>query len=193
MISRRLTKIQKDEILEAYQAGENTHKLAEKYSCSSNTINRTVKTLLSDDEYKLLKKHRLKSSNKNLDPIRVESSDGNHEDFDQPNAFISPKTKVNEEEDSIKINHDFKNYDFEKIPFLPTEDIPLFEDRNSEKSDIKKTNKNTDNNFEEIVPLISNFDFEQKQLDYEIHNQDSLPESVYMIVDKKVELEVKVI
>ena len=65
MISRRLTKIQKDQILEAYQAGENTNTLAEKYSCSSNTINRTVKTLLSDSEYKLLKEKRLKSNNKN--------------------------------------------------------------------------------------------------------------------------------
>ena len=55
MISRRLTKIQKDEILEAYRGGLTTGALAKKYSCSSNTINRTVKTLLSDSEYKLLK------------------------------------------------------------------------------------------------------------------------------------------
>ena len=48
MIQRRLTKIQKDEIVEAYRGGENTNTLAEKYNCSSNTINRTVKTLLTD-------------------------------------------------------------------------------------------------------------------------------------------------
>ena len=46
MISRRLTKTQKAEILEAYRAGDNTNALAEKYSCTANTINRTVKTLL---------------------------------------------------------------------------------------------------------------------------------------------------
>ena len=68
MISKKITQIKKiigsktliivsknrslDEILEAYQAGENTNTLAEKYSVSSNTINRTVKSLLSDIEYK---------------------------------------------------------------------------------------------------------------------------------------------
>ena len=82
MISRRLTKTQKSEILKAYIAGDNTNFLAEKYSCSSNTINRTVKTLLSDDEYKLLKQKRLKSSNKNFESINVESSDGKNENFE---------------------------------------------------------------------------------------------------------------
>ena len=56
MISRRLTKNQKAEIIEAYRAGNNTNVLAEKYDCSANTINRTVRTLLSDDEYILLRK-----------------------------------------------------------------------------------------------------------------------------------------
>ena len=191
MIARRLTKIQKDEILEAYKAGENTNTLAEKYSCSANTINRTVKTLLSAVEYKLLKKHRLKSSNKNLELVNVESCDGDHENLDQSNSFSSPQAKINEEEKSIKIEHDFKNSDFDEIAFLPIEDLPHSEPENREKSYINKTNKNTDNNFEEIVPLISNFDFEKKQLDFEILNQESLPESVYMLVDKKVELEVK--
>ena len=139
MISRRLTKSQKDEILEAYQAGENANKLAEKYNCSSNTINRTVKTLLSDVEYKLLKKQRLKSSNKNLEPAHVESSDGNHEDLNQTNSFIPTPEKVNEEEKPINIDHDVKNSDFEEIAFLPVEDLSLSEPKNFKKSDIKKT------------------------------------------------------
>ena len=191
MISRRLTKIQKDEILEAYQAGENTNTLAEKYSCSSNTINRTVKTLLSDDEYKLLKQQRLKSSNKNSELADFESLNGNDENFDQLNSFSSSQAKGNKEENLMKIDCAFKNSDFEEIAFLPVEDLSLSEPKNFEKSDIKKTNKNTDNNFEEIVPLISSFDFEKKQLDFEILNQESLPEIVYMLVDKKVELEIK--
>ena len=67
MNSRRLTKIQKAEILEAYRAGENANCLAGKYNCTPNTINRTVKTLLSEREYALLKKNRAKISNKNED------------------------------------------------------------------------------------------------------------------------------
>ena len=47
--------------------------------------------------------------------------------------------------------------------------------------------------FDQIAPLVSSFDLEKKELDFEILNQESLPESVYMIVDKKVELEITAI
>ena len=60
MISRRLTQSQKNEILEGYRLGASTSDLACKFNCSSNTINRTVKALASDDEYKLLKETRSK-------------------------------------------------------------------------------------------------------------------------------------
>ena len=58
MISRRLTKTQKAEILEAYKAGDNTNFIANKYNCTPNTINRTVKTLLSEREYGRFRKVR---------------------------------------------------------------------------------------------------------------------------------------
>ena len=38
MISRRLTKIQKAEIIEAYKAGDNTNLIAEKYNCRVKDI-----------------------------------------------------------------------------------------------------------------------------------------------------------
>jgi len=71
MISRRLTKTQKDEIVDAYRGGENTNTLAVKYSCSSNTINRTVKTLIPENEYKLLKEKRTKTSNKKVKTVDI--------------------------------------------------------------------------------------------------------------------------
>ena len=135
MISRRLTKTQKAQIIEAYRAGDNTNSLAEKYSCTANTINRTVKNLLSDSEYVLLKEKRSKINNK--------------------------KEKL-------------FNPDEEKIV--------------SFSSDGSK-------DFEVIAPLLSGFDFDQEKQksDFKIHNYESLPESVYMIVDKKVELELQLI
>ena len=71
MISRRLTKTQKAEILEAYRAGDNTNLIANNYNCTPNTINRTVKTLLSETEYTLLKKNRAKISNKNESMLNI--------------------------------------------------------------------------------------------------------------------------
>ena len=188
MISRRLTKIQKDEIVEAYRAGENTITLAEKYSCTSNTINRTVKTLLSESEYKLLKGRRLKSSNKKVEPVNNKSFDGKEEDFDQPNYLDSPQEKFSEEEHNLKTDD---NSDFEEIAFLPMREPYPSDHHNNDNLDIEKINQDTNNSFEEIVPLPSSFDLDKKELDFEILNQDILPESVYMLVDKKVELDVK--
>ena len=190
MISRRLTKIQKDEILEAYRDGENTNTLAEKYSCSSNTINRTVKTLLSDTEYKLLKEKRLKSSNKKLEKVNNESYDSKKEDIEYKNSFKSSQEKVNEEvQESLKTDDYESNSEFREIALLPIGE--LSESEKTDSSYIDKINQVPDNTFDEIVPLISNFDFEKKELDFKIYNQEVLPESVYMLVDKKVELEVK--
>ena len=156
MISRRLTKIQKDEIVEAYRGGENTNILAEKYNCSSNTINRTVKTILTDIEYKSLKEKRGKSSNKKVKSLDNKSTDFKQEEFENPNSIDFSQENNIEEEQSIDIDEELSSSEFE-----------------------------------EIVPLISNLDFVEKELDFEIKNQEALPKSVYMLVDKKVELEVK--
>tara|TARA_Y100001968_G_scaffold197032_1_gene180729 strand:- start:340 stop:1140 length:801 start_codon:yes stop_codon:yes gene_type:complete len=191
MISRRLTKIQKDEIVAAYRCGQNTNTLAEEYNCTSNTINRTVKSVLSDSEYKLLKGKRLKSFHKKEETVNKKSLDSKKEDFEEPTYCDSPQAKVIEEEQSIKTDNQLDNSDFEEIAFLPMEDISLSERQNHKNSDIEKSNLDTNNDFEEIVPLASNFDVEKKELDFEIVDQEILPESVYMLVDKKVELEVK--
>ena len=59
--------------------------------------------------------------------------------------------------------------------------------------DMEENNQSIDNNFEEIAPLISSFDFdlEKQKSDFVILDYESLPESVYMIVDKKVELDLQ--
>jgi len=184
MISRRLTKIQKDEIVEAYRDGLDTNTLAEKYSCSSNTINRTVKTLLSDSEYKLLKEKRFKSSNKKVNLANNKSFDSNQEGFEKQNYCESTTLKV--EEESIATD----NSDFEEIAFLPVSELSASEHQLEESCDSEKLYEDT-NDFAEIVPLDSDFDLESKQLHFEIYNQEILPEIVYMLVDKKVELDVK--
>ena len=176
MISRRLTKTQKSEILEAYRAGGNTNALAEKYNCTTNTINRTVKTLLSDSEYKLLKEKRSKIINKKI-------------------QFVDKETqgkKVNEYDLSIKEVH--KDYDTEdnKITSLDFKSKNITsENYNNEINESDKNIKNSENSFEVIAPLISSFDFdlENQKTEFEILNYESLPQSVYMIVDKKVELD----
>ncbi len=191
MISRRLTKIQKDEILEAYKAGENTNRLAEQYGCSSNTINRTVKTLIPDVEYKLLKERRLMKSKKKIESLNNVSLNKGDQDFEKIDTF-NPREKVDKEE-SIEINDHSYSSDFDEIPLIPITEISSAFAQNHEDNYSEKTHQELENNFEEIAPLVSSFDFEEKELEFEILDQNILPEFVYMIVDKKVELDVKAV
>ena len=199
MISRRLTKTQKTEILEAYRAGDNTNALAEKYNCTPNTINRTVKTILNESEYTLLKKKRSKISNKKEKLVDNEKIKQKEKDLEQASLLISFKEKVKEEDQYVKDNEESHKLGVDEIASLPLKDADEFvEDQYSVNQKIKdhdkdKNNQNFDENFEEIAPLVSGFDFDLKEhkSDFEILDYGCLPESVYMIVDKKVELEVK--
>ena len=201
MVSRRLTQTQKTEILEAYSSGDNTNALAEKYHCTPNTINRTVKTLLSESEYTLLKKKRSKIINKKEKLVENEKVKQKKEDLEKESLLISFKEKVKEEDQYLKVNEEYPRFGVDEITSLDLEDADEFvEDQYSviQKSkdyDKNINNQNFDDNFEEIAPLVSGFDFDlQKQKsDFEILDYECLPESVYMIVDKKVELELQLI
>ena len=193
MISRRLTKTQKAEILEAYKAGDSTNLIANNYNCTPNTINRTVKTLLSETEYTLLKKNRSKISNKNENMLNSKTVKEQKEDLEKANLLISFKETVEEEDLIIKNNEVTHVSNFDEVAssvFSDAEDSRS-EDLTPENHDYDENNHDIENNFEEIAPLLSGFDFDldKQKSDYEILNYESLPESVYMIVDKKVELD----
>ena len=183
MISRRLTKTQKAEILEAYRAGDNANFLAEKYCCTTNTINRTVKTLLSDVEYKLLKEKRVKIRNKKIKVVDNVTLEAKKEDL------------------SIELDEGFERLQVKKAASFSLEDSDelseelISENKYNKDQDFFKNDNEIDNNFELIEPLNSDFDFEQdkQKSHYEMLHYDNLPESVYMIVDKKVELDLQLI
>ena len=200
MILKRLTKTQKGEILEAYQAGVNTNLLAEKYGCTTNTINRTVKTFLSDSEYKLLKEKRSKISNIKEKQFNNKISKEEKVESAQINFLITTEENVNEEDKQRKND----NYDSTKINKLTPLDIADTDDiyvdkssksQNTKTNDVGKNDQGFNDNFEEIAPLNSCFDFnfEKQKSDFQILDYESLPEMVYMIVDKKVELDSQLI
>ena len=191
--------MQKAEILDAYRAGDNTNGIAKKYDCTPNTINRTVKSLLSESEYTLLKKNRAKISNKNEKLDDNKTLRERMKDSDQDNSMISLKEKVKEEDLGLKLNGESLDSSFNEIAFLPFDDSDdlngdsNFEDLKNKNHHMYSSNQNLDNKFEEIVPLDTGVDFDLKEqkLNFEILNYESLPEIVYMIVDKKVELDLQ--
>ena len=58
MAATRLTDSQKIEIVDRYRAGEGSAELAEAYGCSTNTVSRVVKAGLDPAEYEQLKQQR---------------------------------------------------------------------------------------------------------------------------------------
>ena len=58
MASGRLSDSQKQELVVQYRAGVASSALAKAFGCSVNTVSRTVKALLSQEEYEALKKQR---------------------------------------------------------------------------------------------------------------------------------------
>ena len=175
MVLRRLTKVEKDEILKEFRSGGSANDLAKKYDCSPNTINRTVKILLTNEEYNLLKGKRAKT---------------------KKNRFLLSKVKSDQVSESLEKEHIevvVSNQKVDKNFTLESKDmkssiIENAEDLNFNSSGLSQENEN---NFQEILPLVSSFGFEAKQQKVDCKNLDkvNLPESVYMLVDKKVELE----
>ncbi len=188
MISRRLTKSQKIEILEGYRAGKTANDLAEKYNCSSNTINRTVKTLISDDEYKLLKEKRSKI---NKTKSALSSSKTFTQEEDSNSELIRSKSILASQTESIEVKHS-KIKEEDAFHNELRHEVSLALDEAEEfKIESRVEDQEDESNFEEIVPLVSSFGFEteKQQVDCQTLEKESLPETVYMLVDKKVELD----
>ena len=134
-MAKRLTKIQKEEIIQLFVSGINVDKLSEQFNCTKLTITRIVKKNLGDEIYKELSKKR-KLKNKPANKINQ---------------------KFNNLSENKKIEESYKESQFIEI-------VPLDLDiENSTQKDFTSVD-------------ISNFTF---------------PKSVYMVVDKKVELQIK--
>ena len=184
MISKRLTKNEKIEILEEFRSGVPGNNLAKKYNCSANTINRTVKTLLTNDEYNSLKEERSKIKRTKIKLSSIDSSNLEREVLEEDKSKFKSifDSNNNDKDDTFRLEFE-KSSSFHSVG------------NDHDELESKYEFKDDDNIFEEIAPLISTFDFETHKQKVDCQNLDkvNLPESVYMLVDKKVELEPQVI
>ena len=62
MAPSRLNDSQKQELLDRYRKGEPSAALADAFACSANTVSRTVRALLSEEEYSALKASRARGA-----------------------------------------------------------------------------------------------------------------------------------
>ena len=72
MAPGRLTDSQKQELLTRYRQGESSAALADAFGCSANTVSRTVRSLLSAEEYSALKASRARGSAVKPEPVSSE-------------------------------------------------------------------------------------------------------------------------
>ncbi len=192
MISFRLTKTQKAEILTAYRSGDKASSIAEKYRCTTSTIHRTVKALLSDSEYTSLKEKRLRIANKKVQIVDTDNIK-EKKDLELKKSLTSFSQKVKEED----LNEELDNPEPDEISVFQTKVSYKYSDISSDSNQFDqnlqeyKNIQNIDNNLELIEPLLTDVDFDQDKLKvgFKLLNFESLPEIVYMIVDKKVELD----
>ena len=173
MAPRRLSESEKQDLVGRYKAGESTAALAEAFGCSPNTVTRTVKALLPPEAYAALKASRQKTGTIT------------------PTPTVAPAA---EEESSVDAVQDEDND--EGASTLALDDADDFGEDTDEVNDEEGSTEDdvsaASQTFTELVPLVGVADLSDR-LPVEVQplQAGSLPNSVYMLVDKVVELDAR--
>ena len=166
MAPSRLNDSHKHEIVERYRAGDTSAQIAAAYSCSTNTVSRTVRSLLSPAEYSELKAQRsAKSSDIESSVPEIETADVSHPE----NPQTSIEDSLTEAPSSKEEGGDFGGDDL---------------------NDIETFNTDDENVFHEVAVLPVDLpQVTTQQVICRPFASELLPDSVYMLVDKTVELD----
>ncbi len=206
MVASRLTEIKKRALVDGYRSGGSTASLAVEFGCSPNTVIRTVKTLLSADEYIALKAARTRGDMSRSAQINSTSAAGNQKGgqdakkvFDQSEVDDCEKKESNSSsvEEKVFVDIDLPEETSRSGPLALDDADDFGEDQVDDQDEEVVVDRDSfefssADIFQEIAPLASDFVInEQKEVASELLEQGVLPSSVYMLVDKTVELDVR--
>ena len=177
MAPRRLSESEKQDLVGRYKAGESTAALAEVFGCSPNTVTRTVKALLPPEAYAALKASRQKTGT--VTPVAAVAPEQ-----DTPAQPESPVEALLDEDNA------------EAGATLALDDADDFaEDSdggNDEEGAIEDDDSAASQSFTELVPLLGVADLSDRlPVNVQPLTEGCLPDSVYMLVDKVVELDAR--
>ncbi len=187
IVPSRLSAIQKKQLVEGYREGQSTSSLAKMYGCSPNTVSRTVKALLPIEEYNALKQARSKGKGSQVNHHSIAKRENSRD----PSENIRPIDKgldklesrdfsLDKESDSKEIDNNQDSYD----DCISIEENQYLDDKLIEKSEAE--------DFHEVVPLLGDFDLLDKRSGECLpFSKDLFPESVYLVVDRSVELDLR--
>lgn len=181
MAARRLSDSEKQELVGRYKAGESTAALAETFGCSPNTVSRTVKALLPPEAYAALKASRQKGGTVavaaqpllEIPPLDVPSS------VDAASAeSATPETSAEE-------------LSADESSSLALDDAADFAEASDDQGSAFEELVPMDV-FTELVPLIGVAGLSgSAPMETQPLSPGVLPDSVYMLVDKVVELDAR--
>ena len=188
MSPRRLTDTDKQDLLSRYRAGEATSQLAEAFGCSANTVSRTVKSLLPADEYSALKTSRQKGV-----PPAATDVDAASEPFEQSTPAIEPTAAHLADPNVVAGSSSSADADDEtETSTLALDDADDFGDDADVDSDDEDGPVGDAAMFTELVPLTEGVDLRDDRFAEPLPlTPGLLPESVYLLVDKVVELDAR--
>jgi len=181
MAATRLTDSQKIEIVARYRAGEVSAELAEAYGCSTNTVSRVVKAGLDPAEYEQLKQQRIR-------PLKV-SQEQPAPELAAPEVAPSEPEPLEPEPTELELPEpelQEQAGDDEDHAVLAIDDADDFGD---DANDLDFADDDLADQFVAVPLLLVDHVGEPAQC--QPLADAPLPASVYMLVDKTVELQAK--
>ena len=194
MAASRLSDSQKSELVERYRAGDATASLAKAYGCSPNTVTRTVKTLLSETDYAAVKASRAQRGAISKTLSAVEEAPVK-DPSESSSSTLNSLDEVKLEEGEV----DELALDDEAAGVLALDDADDFgddlEEDSSEDDPLEADMGHLPETevFRELVPLVADsvaFN-DRPTVQCQPLLPGLLPSSVYMLVDKTVELDAR--
>ena len=184
MAAPRLTESQKQELVARYRQGETAQALASSYGCSPNTISRVLKAGIDADELASLKKQ---SRGRTGVPAPLPSSEPEPE-LEQVPAV--PESSVPKEPEESQAEEDSEDGDDTTGRVLAIDDADDYGDDDSEDG-LGDDEDDGDDPSSSVFTLNTGVASGQPLLDPIPLLPGLLPSSVYMLVDKVVELQAK--
>ena len=178
MAPARLSDSQKQELVSQFKAGETAAALAEAFGCSPNTVSRTVKALLSPQEYDSLKQKR---SGRGVAAVAAKE--------DEPKSAAAAKTEAAPEAPSPEAELE-ADEPLEGSSSLALDDADDFgADDSDEELDELSDDDSAVETFVAIAPLpgLGVIDSGAPCVSKPLVD-GSLPSTVYLLVDREVEL-----
>lgn len=181
MAARRLSDSEKQDLVGRYKAGESTAALAESFGCSPNTVSRTVKALLPPEAYAALKASRQKGGTVAVAAQPLPESPP----LDVPSSVDAASAESATPESSAE------ELSADESSSLALDDAADFAEASDDQGSALEELVPMDV-FTELVPLIGVAGLSgSAPMETQPLSPGVLPDSVYMLVDKVVELDAR--